>query len=64
MVFAHGIPQPHYLYHLLVFTISVSYNSLSPLRPEVICDTVFHERLDDSRNNWKEVKDLGLEVLK
>ena len=36
---------------------------LFKVRPEVISDNLFQERLSDSMADWKEIKDLGLEVL-
>ena len=36
---------------------------LFKIRPEVICDKLFQERLGDSMADWKEVKELGLDVL-
>ena len=36
---------------------------LFKIRPEVILDQVFQERLKDSMADWTEVKELGLDVL-
>ena len=36
---------------------------LFKVRPEVISDKLFQENLADSMADWKEIKDLGLEVL-
>ena len=37
---------------------------LFKVSPEVISDTLFQERLSESMADWKEIKDLGLEVLR
>ena len=37
---------------------------LFKIRPEIIADSIFQEWLGDSMADWKEVKDLGLHVLK
>ena len=33
------------------------------IKPEVVKDKIFKERLSDSMHDWKEVRDLGLDVL-
>ena len=60
----------HMAYIVTISIPSLSSSMLSPrsrplfkVRPEVIFDKVFQERLGDSMADWKEVKDNGLDVL-
>ena len=43
--------------------MSPGFKPIVKIRPEVILDKDFQERLSDSMQDWKEVKDLGLDVL-
>ena len=43
--------------------VSPRSRPLFKVRPEIICDKIFQERLSESMTDWKEVKDLGIDVL-
>ena len=59
----------------MAYIVSLSIPNLNPsllsprsrpifkVRPEIICDKIFQECLSESMTDWKEVKELGLDVL-
>ena len=60
----------HMAYIVSLSVPTLSSSSISPrtrplfkIRPEVIGDKLFQERLADSMKDWEELKHLGLEVL-
>ena len=57
-----------YVVSISIPTLSSTLSSpksrpLFKVRPEVICDKIFQENLAESMADWKQVKDLGLDVL-
>ena len=56
-VVSFSLPAPH------ARIFSPRSRPLFKIRPEVICDPVFQEWLADSMADWKQVKDLGIDVL-